>query len=181
MDQQVYYFDFNSGELDEIIDLLRDGLALRPAPEGRPFHDLETALAGAGDYFEELRRISRFRGRLSGNDLLDLAKEMVRAYHRLWSSPFPTGLATGQILFSAILERPMRDLLHGLTALRDDKSTDHEPLLQLDAEVEVRCFAQWYEALPDYRRSVPRLPSFGYGSLAASFLLGWWFGSFGDE
>lgn len=171
-------FNFSTDDLDEIIEILEKGLALRPEPAGRPFYDLETAMAAANDYFQKLRDVDNCRGRLSGSDLLDLATGMIEGYHRLWESPFPKGLEAGQILFSAILERPMRDLLRGLTALRAGEFTGHEPPLLLDAQDEVLYFTDWADSLPSRQgRAVTRKQNFGYGSLAASFLLGWWFGS----
>lgn len=85
----------------------------------------------------------------------------------------------GQPLFSAVLERPMRDLLRTLKSLAADDGNmsliKHQ--LNLDAEDEMRCFKSWLDSLPSYQKSgLETTQNFGLGSLAASFLLGWWFG-----
>ncbi|MCF6178984.1 MAG: hypothetical protein L3J63_06305 [Geopsychrobacter sp.] len=115
---------------------------------------------------------------LTAQDLLLATDGMVAGYHALWQQPFPYGLEAGQQLFSAVLERPMRDLLNGLEALKSG-STPEMPLLVLDAEAELECFNHWVDELPGYERQGLRpetTHSCGLGSLAASFLLGWWFG-----
>jgi hypothetical protein len=85
----------------------------------------------------------------------------------------------GQPLFSAVLERPMRDLLRTLQSLTEAESEDYleEPLITLDAEEELNCFNTWLDGLASHQRIGLR-PSqgCGLGALTASFLLGWWFG-----
>ncbi|MGE4579235.1 MAG: hypothetical protein AB7F21_06815 [Desulfuromonadales bacterium] len=181
-------FDCDSEKLDEVIEILKNGLALRPTPAGLPYDNLEAAMTATDDYFEKLQEIGEGRSGFEGDDLLDLATGMVAAYHRLWESPFPSGLEAGQALFSAILERPLRDLLRGLMAVREGETAGHEPLLLLDSKEEVAYFIDWVRSQPAYPAGIGRLQprrstpvtgkqNFGYGSLAASFLLGWWFGN----
>jgi hypothetical protein len=41
--------------------------------------------------------------------------KLADSYHELWRRPFPPGLEMGQILLSAVFERPMRDYLDALS------------------------------------------------------------------
>ena len=153
-------FLLDADELAPVIKALQDALTRRPNPEGEPHFDLQTALDSCDEYFESIRELTEVTGKLSAHDLLEAANGMSSGYRCFWERPFPQGLEMGQPLFSAVLERPMRDLLRTLQSLTEAESEDYlgEPLITLDAEEELNCFNTWL------------------GALAASFLLGWWFG-----
>jgi len=172
-------FLLDADELTPVIMALQDALTRRPNPEGEPHFDLQTALDSCDEYFESVRELTETTGRLSTHDLLQAASGMSSGYRCFWERPFPRGLEMGQPLFSAVLERPMRDLLRTLQSLIEAESGDSlgEPLITLDAEEELNCFNSWLDGLAAHQRIGLR-PSqgCGLGSLAASFLLGWWFG-----
>jgi len=172
-------FLLDADELTPVIRALQDALTRRPNPEGEPHFDLQTALDSCDEYFESVRELTETTGRLSTHDLLQAASGMSSGYRCFWERPFPRGLEMGQPLFSAVLERPMRDLLRTLQSLIEAESGDSlgEPLITLDAEEELNCFNSWLDGLAAPQRIGLR-PSqgCGLGSLAASFLLGWWFG-----
>jgi len=172
-------FLLDADELTPVIMALQDALTRRPNPEGEPHFDLQTALDSCDEYFESVRELTETTGRLSTHDLLQAASGMSSGYRCFWERPFPRGLEMGQPLFSAVLERPMRDLLRTLQSLIEAESGDSlgEPLITLDAEEELNCFNSWLDGLAAPQRIGLR-PSqgCGLGSLAASFLLGWWFG-----
>lgn len=172
-------FLLDADGLAPVIKVLQDALTKRPNPEGEPHFDLETALESCDEYSHSIRDLTETAGELSAHDLLRAANGMSSGYRCLWERPFPPGLETGQPLFSAVLERPMRDLLRTLQSLTAAESEDYlgEPLITLDAKEELNCFNTWLDGLKSHRRLGLR-PSQGcrFGALATSFLLGWWFG-----
>jgi len=172
-------FLLDADELVPVIKVLKEALITRPNPEGEPHFDLQTALDSCDEYFVSVRVLTEATGKLSVHDLLEAANGMSSGYRCFWERPFPQGLEMGQPLFSVVLERPMRDLLRTLRSLTEAESEGYlgEPLITLDAEEELNCFNSWLDGLAAHKRIGLR-PSQGYGlgSLAASFLLGWWFG-----
>lgn len=172
-------FLLDADELAPVIKALQDALTRRPNPEGEPHFELQPALDSCDKYFESVRELTEATGKLSAHDLLEAANGMSSGYRCFWERPFPQGLEMGQPLFSAVLERPMRDLLRTLQSLTEAESEDYlgEPLITLDAEEELNCFNTWLDGLAPHQRIGLR-PSqgCGLGALAASFLLGWWFG-----
>lgn len=172
-------FLLDTDELAPVIGALQDALTRRPNPEDEPHFDLQTALDSCEEYFESVRELTETTGNLSAQELLEAANGMSSGYHSFWERPFPPGLEIGQPLFSAVLERPMRDLLRTLRSLAEAEREDTlgELLITLDAEEELNCFNSWLDGLEAHQRIGLR-PSqgCGLGSLAASFLLGWWFG-----
>ena len=172
-------FLLDADELAPVTKVLQDALTRRPNPEGEPHFDLQSAIDSCEEYFESIRELTDAAGKLSAYDLLQAATGMSSGYRCFWERPFPPGMEIGQPLFSAVLERPMRDLLRTLQSLTEVESQDYleEPLITLDAEEELNCFNSWLDGLSAHQRIGLR-PSqgCGLGSLAASFLLGWWFG-----
>lgn len=172
-------FLLDADELAPVIKVLQDALTRRPNPEGEPHFDLQSAIDSCEEYFESIRELTDAAGKLSAYDLLQAATGMSSGYRCFWERPFPPGMEIGQPLFSAVLERPMRDLLRTLQSLTEVESQDYlgEPLITLDAEEELNCLNSWLDGLAAHQRIGLR-PSqgCGLGSLAASFLLGWWFG-----
>ena len=151
----------------------------RPAPEGDPHFDLQSALESSEEYFERVQALMDSAGTLSGHDLLQAATGMSSGYCSFWERPFPQGLEVGQPLFSAVLERPMRNLLGVLQSLGEAESESYpgKPVFNLDAEEELEYFHAWLEDLPSYQRSgILSSQGAGLGTLATFLLLGWWIG-----
>ena len=90
----------------------------------------------------------------------------------------------GQILLSAVFERPMRDYLGALeqtlSALENSaagKSIQVELTVTLQADEEAARFNEWLEnTAVSQRRELVRPKGFGLGAPAVSFALGWWVG-----
>ncbi len=173
-------FLLDADELLPIIDILRDGLLQRPMPEGTPHRDLKAALKSAESFFKSTSKITKTRRNLSARDLQKTAQGMVEGYHCLWQRPFPYGLEAGQTLASAVLERPIRDMLRSLQRIVEQSERDNlpaEPLIHLDAEEEMAHFNNWHARLPQYQRmKVAPQRKYDTVSLATAFLLGWWIG-----
>ncbi len=173
-------FFLDADELTPVIGAIQDALTRRPNPEGEPHFDLQSALDSCDEYFESVRELTEATGKLSVHNLLETANGMSSGYRCFWERPFPQGLEMGQPLFSAVLERPMRDLLRTLQSLVGSESEDSlgATLVTLDAEEELTCFSTWLDGLAPHQRIGlhPSPGCCGLGALAASFLLGWWFG-----
>ena len=142
-------------ELQDVIDLLRKGLIQRPTPEGLPHPDLSAAISPASDtYFGGLQSLESDSPDLSFDHLKQAVEKMVAGYHLLWERPFPHGLEMGQILYAAILERPMRELLKVLEEERASLVADgrRQRTLVIEAEEELARFNVWFDELPARQR-----------------------------
>ena len=165
-------------ELPPVVQVLKDALVRRPIPDGVPCYDLRTALDCCDEYFCGIRAISEADANFSSDDLLDAVESMAAGYHSLWACRFPLGLEVGQPLFSAVLERPMRDLVRVLEPCQAEDGDDFPfEMVTLDAEDELKCFNSWHDSLQSYQQ-LQKQPGSGcdFSDLAISFLLGWWLG-----
>jgi hypothetical protein len=99
-------------------------------------------------------------------------------YHDLWRRSFPPGLEQGQVLFGAVMERPLRILLRYLEDVgKSDPAGDELPgEVILEADEEIERLDSWLNGLPVGRLCRAPTRPFGFGTVAVSFLLGWWIG-----
>jgi hypothetical protein len=169
-----------AAELQTVITRLRRGLIDRPTPEGPPHPDLAAAISPASDtYFGGLQSLAPGTPELPLDLLNQAVEKMVEGCHLLWERPFPPGLEMGQILYAAILERPMRDLLRvleeeGGSLVASDRQ---QRTLAIEAGEELARFNAWFDGLPARQRlGLSPARGCGLGALAVSFLLGWWVG-----
>lgn len=163
--------------LEKAIDLLRDAFIDRPVPAGDPFDDLDGPRELLDRFCEAVRLIADASDS-SGEQFVEALRKAVEVYHDLWSRPFPQGLERGQPLFGAVMEKPLRILLRHLErAFERESATDELPdEVVLEADEEIERVTEWLDELPVAGlRRMPARP-FGFGSLAVSFLLGWWMG-----
>lgn len=171
----------DDGSHNAIIQLLQDAFIDRPYPEDGSVDEPAEGVDVLVDLLE------RFSGALSrlvetlqfGDDpLLPTLEEVVEVYHDLWRSTLPEVLLPGQILLGAVMEQPLRTLLRQLERLSQSGAVEEfrQVEIVLEADAELERFNDWLDCLPPeelWRRPEKR---FGVGSLATSFLLGWWFG-----
>lgn len=180
MESKVSY-ELNTDELKPVIEMVQQALLMRPNPTGVAYEHLQAGLNEGGVYFDGLLALTQVLGRGSTQDLQRSVEKMAEDYHRFWARPFAPGLAVAQPLFSAVLERPMRDLLHALVPMMAYENTDHLPdgCIVLDAQDELGCFTGWLDTIPAYQRAgIPSVRPYNLGRyMVASFLLGWWFGA----
>jgi len=110
---------------------------------------------------------------------------VLNAFRTFWGRPFPVGLEQGQYLASAIMERPLRQLLQvleqvvmsiddpaGAVARYGTASFDLEVVFQ--AEEEAQRFEEWCQNIKQNTDNKPKGGGFGLVALLASFLLGRW-------
>ncbi|WP_386689911.1 hypothetical protein [Lonepinella sp. MS14437] len=168
-------FNLNSDDLQPVIDILDEALLNRPEPIGIPHYDIDSAIASAREYSDAIDELSDPDIQLDAWDLQHLAQSMANGYKEFWESPFPIGLETGQILFSAILEKPMRELSRNLKKiLRNLEIDDNNPLINIDAEKEVDAFNEWLETTQTTNKSNK---SSCCGWILAAGLFGYWLGN----
>lgn len=173
-------FLIDADELALAVKTLSEALTMRPNPEGAAHSDLNRAVKSCSEYFDGMSALTEEGGEFKGRDLIQATGKISSGYHNLWRRPFPPGMEIGQALFSAVLERPMRDLLRELQSCADPEiqaSPEKSPL-ELDAKVELNIFTFWLDGLAERDRVGLRSAwNIGYAPLAASFLLGWWIGN----
>lgn len=167
--------DLTYDDLQPIIDILDDALLNRPEPIGEPHFDIDSAIFSAYDYSYALEELSNEDKELDSWDFEHLIQNMANGYKEFWERPFPEGQEVGQILFSAILEKPMRDLLRNLRKiLREEGFDNSKPLICLDADKEVEAFNLWLESLDNDRNE---RNSSNCGLVLGAVLFGYWLGS----
>ena len=119
-------------ELSPLTVMLREVLQYYPSPEGKPLEDISGLI-------DEMNRVLKqnIEGLVTATDNLTaevLAKKyapretirqavtrieepllnMIACYHDFWKRPFPVGLEEGQMLFTAILKKPVEEYLEQL-------------------------------------------------------------------
>jgi len=119
-------------ELGPLTVMLREVLQYYPSPEGKPLEDISGLI-------DEMNHVLKqnIEGLVTATDNLTteiLAKEyapretvrravtrieepllnMITCYHDFWKRPFPAGLEEGQMLFTAILKKPVEEYLEQL-------------------------------------------------------------------
>ncbi|MDO4683546.1 MAG: hypothetical protein Q4B17_12290 [Lautropia sp.] len=182
-------FSLDPEELRPIIELLQDTLLNRPElDEYDPYDDVDEAIDSASPFFDAFQNLIALP--VTGLDtqvLMDTVMGIRDGYQTFWQRPFPDGLEAGQPLFSAVMERPMREMLRFLTQLsrsaNNGDAGDSTLQLFLDAEEEMACFQAWREEQEEkqtrhYSSSVSK--GTGLGSLALAFGLGWLLGNDDD-
>lgn len=163
--------------LGNAITLLRNAFIDRPVPAGNPFDDLDGPRELLDHFCEAVRLVVIVSGN-SGGQFIEALQRAVEIYHNLWRRPFPEGLERGQALFGAVMEKPLRILLRHLEGVpeRETAADDLPDEVVLEADEEIERVVEWLDGLPvtGIHRTLAR--PFGFGSLAVSFLLGWWVG-----
>ncbi|MBI5015717.1 MAG: hypothetical protein HZB55_09540 [Deltaproteobacteria bacterium] len=116
---------------------------------------------------------------------------LIVVFHGLWAWRFPRELSDGQPVMSAVVERPLRDILEVLEkvvaaierpeeALAKCGSDRIEFNLTLGSTEEIAAFSRWAERLGSpFRRSLPAprgKDGCSWTSLAIAFALGYWIG-----
>ena len=187
----VESFLIGEGVLREAIDKLRNAFVDRPVADGRPYDDIDFATEKIDNFIAMNHSQAETNGGTE-KELLEKIDALIAIYHDFWRRPFPDGLARGQILLSGIMEQMLKILLKTfeqmikLDCSNIDNPVTVEIVLQVDTEREK--FVKWIKGLPvdsyDVHPSNASLPvspppkhssdaSYGFGSLAVSFLLGW--------
>ena len=172
-------FTLDRDALIPIIDLLQDALLHRPEmDEHDPYDDVDEALENASPFFEGFQDLIAMQDEgLDEQVMMKTAMAMTEGYQAYWERPFPPGLEAGQPLFSAVMEKPMRDLIRFLKAIASgsEKTVANDlfsPQLVLDPEEEMIRFQDWREEQEEKRSASG---GFGLGSLVLAFGLGWLF------
>lgn len=174
-------------DLPAIIEILDDALLNRPIPSGLPHFDLDSAICSASDYSDAIKELSKPGTVLDAWYFQYFAKKLSNGYKTFWMRPFPYGLERGQFLFSAILERVIRDLSLNLKKiLKEREFKNDKPFISLNAEEEVRSFTLWLEELESEAYSSNNEPLFPSSNkkksssncklLLAAALFGFWLG-----
>lgn len=112
--------------------MLREILQYHPSPEGRPLEDIsglidemnhvlrqnfETLASATDNLTSEVLRKENVPGetvRLATARIEEPLLNMLNSYHDFWKRPFPHGLEEGQMLFTAILRKPIEEYLKEL-------------------------------------------------------------------
>lgn len=183
-------FDLILDDLLPVIQILENALKHRPTPQGLPHFDLESAISSASAYSYALQALTG-KEHLRSQDLIELALGLKQGYHDLWERPFPIGFEEGQRLFSAMLERPMTQMIQEfkkMTSITSEAEHNYTPKITFEAEYETKMFLLWldkmkYKYLSDnlyddveiyQERSQYNASPFGLG--VAAFLFGFWLG-----
>lgn len=170
----IFHLDFD--DLPPIIDILEEGLLNKPEPEGFSHYDLDSAIYSAHAFDEAIEELSKTEIAMDSWDFQRLVEQMVEGYHALWAQPFPEGLEEGQYLFSAMLEKVLKELLKNLKSIvRDRYYDDTKPLVYLDAEKEVEVFNHWLENRKEHSSVANK--STNWSLVLAAGLFGYWLGS----
>ncbi len=119
-------------ELWPLASMLREVLQYFPSPEGRPLEDISGLiekmnhvlkqnigdLAKASDNLTAEVLAKEYATREAIRQAVSRIEEpllnMVTCYHSFWKRPFPVGLEDGQMLFTAILRKPVEEYLEQL-------------------------------------------------------------------
>ena len=168
-------------DLPAIIEILDDALLNRPIPSGYPHLDIDSAICSASDYSDAINELSKPGVVLDAWHFQYFAKKLSNGYKTFWMRPFPYGLERGQFLFSAILEKVIRDLSQNLKKILKEKEFKNDrPFISLNAEVEVRNFTLWLEGLENdelsFSSSNKKKSSSNCKLLLAAALFGFWLG-----
>lgn len=110
---------------------------------------------------------------------------VLKAFRTFWERPFPVGLEQGQYLASAILERPLRQLLQVLEkvvmtiddpagAVAQYGTASFNLNVVFQAEEEAERFEEWCRNMKQNSDNRSQGGGFGLGSLLAAFFLGRW-------
>lgn len=171
-------FNLDFGDLEPVIEILEDALLNRAEPSGIAYYDVDSAIASASEYSSAIEDLSDPSVELDAWDFQHIVEKMAQGYKDFWEQPFPAGLEEGQFLFSAILEKPMKELLRNLKYILKEKDFDNNrPLISIDAEKEVNAFNKWLESISKRSSKTKYNSGLDFEWVLAAGLFGYWLGS----
>ncbi|MBN2333825.1 MAG: hypothetical protein JXO49_11695 [Deltaproteobacteria bacterium] len=159
----------------------------RPAAVGEPYEHLETATRNIAKFIGVTQDMAVLSGSI-GESFLDNIDLLAGFYHDFWQRPFPAGLERAQLLFSAIMERMLKNLLIAFESI--DYDSNRPITIDLKADNEFARLEEWIAGLSAASAAVadscknmllavqqePTQQSCSLVSLMVAFLFGWWFG-----
>lgn len=172
----IFNLDFD--DLKPIIEILEEALLNKIEPSGIAHYDVDSAISSAHQYSHAIDELSNPSVELDAWDFQHIVEKMAQGYKDFWEQPFPAGLEEGQFLFSAILEKPMRDLLKNLKAILKERDfANNRPLISLDAEKEVDAFNNWLRGISNRETKSNYGSSLDFEWILAAGLFGYWLGN----
>jgi len=205
------HYQIIADEFKPLIRSIQTAFVHRPVPSGEAYADIgdlmdsigsraSETLATLPSVVESLSKILSLPEEEVGikqikdsmGQVAAVVEQLIGMFHKLWKRPFPSQFANGQSLASAMLERPLRDLL-GLFEAVVEAAEDPDAAvvkygnkriefnLTLSIDEEAAAFIEWKQDVEMRARSMHQYQlrkekDGSFAELLLAFLLGVWIG-----